>query len=155
MSDPEAHSVIARIAAYTPLPAKEVKRFIKFAIVGAIGAVIDFAILNLLALGLGWPNLLANAVSFSCAVLSNFTWNRLWTFPESRQLPLPPQLGQFAIVSVIGLGINTLVFYVIDQFLIRNGFSQGQALNIAKAFAILVVLFWNFTANRLWTYRKV
>jgi putative flippase GtrA len=25
--------------------------------------------------------------------------------------------------------------------------------NFAKAFAIGVVLFWNFTANRLWTYR--
>jgi putative flippase GtrA len=27
------------------------------------------------------------------------------------------------------------------------------AFNLAKAIAIVVVLFWNFGANRLWTYR--
>ena len=37
---------------------KEFTRFVKFAIVGSLGAVIDFALLNLLHSGLGWPLLL-------------------------------------------------------------------------------------------------
>lgn len=149
------HPLIARIAASTPLHPKEFSRFLKFAVVGAFGAIVDFAILNLLALGFGVPDLIANAISFTCAVISNFTWNRLWTYPESRQLRKRQQLPQFVLVSMVGLGINTIVLYFADRFLLNLGLSQAMALNLAKAFAILVVLFWNFGANRLWTYRKV
>ncbi|MCP4199627.1 MAG: GtrA family protein [Proteobacteria bacterium] len=151
----EAHPLIARIAAHTPMDPKEIERFIKFATVGAFGAVVDFALLNFLALGLGWPDLLANTVSFTVAVISNFTWNRFWTFPETRNIRKRNQLPQFAVVSVIGLAINTVVLYFTKLILVNQGVGDAIALNIAKAFAILVVLFWNFGANRLWTYRDV
>lgn len=144
-----------RVAAMTPLNPKELERFIKFAIVGASGAIVDFAVLNILALGLGVPDLLANAISFTCAVVSNFTWNRLWTFPETRSIKKRQQLPQFGIVSIVGLAINTAVLYFAKRFLVSHGMSDALALNLAKAFAILVVLFWNFGANRLWTYKTV
>lgn len=150
-----AHKLFARLSAVLPIPTKELERFVKFALVGAFGAVVDFTVLNLLAVGLDWPNLLANAVSFSCAVISNFTWNRLWTYPESRQIRKRKQLPRFALVSVIGLGINSVVLYLMDRFLLGRGLGEVPALNIAKAIAILVVLFWNFSVNRLWTYRQV
>ena len=154
-SSTETHPLFARIAASSPFPAKELERFVKFGIVGTIGAIIDFAILNLLVVGLGWPDLLANAVSFTCAVLSNFTWNRLWTYPETRQQPLLPSLGQFAVVSMFGLAINSVVFYFAKMELEMHGVHEHVALNIAKALAIMVVLFWNFIVNRLWTFRHV
>lgn len=147
--------MISRLAAISPIHPKETERFIKFAIVGTVGAIVDFAILNLLVFGFGVPDLVANAISFTCAVISNFTWNRLWTYPESRQFRKRRQLPQFVLVSIVGLGINTVVLYFVDSFLIGLGLSQALALNIAKAFAILVVLFWNFGANRLWTYRQI
>ena len=59
------------------------------------------------------------------------------------------------MVSIIGLGINTVVLYFTKLFLVNQGVEDAIALNIAKAFAILVVLFWNFGVNRLWTYRAV
>ncbi len=150
---------------------KEVERFIKFAIVGAIGAMVDFAVLNVMklvfegiGLGVGWNVTLdpheiqlaaANTVSFSVAVLSNFTWNRLWTFPESRERPLGSQLGQFAIVNVLGWGINTVLLLVMDQLVFQHFVSVRLSYNLAKAFAIGVVLFWNFGVNRVWTYRGI
>ncbi len=150
---------------------KELKRFIKFALVGALGAVVDFAVLNLtkglferLGMGIGWQGPLApheiqlaiaNTISFSSAVLSNFTWNRLWTFPESRQRPLAGQLAQFAIVNVLGWGINTVLLLVMDRYVFRQFVSLRLSYNLAKAFAIGVVLFWNFGINRIWTYRGI
>ena len=150
---------------------KELERFIKFAIVGTIGAVVDFTVLNIMkrvfeavGLGVGWDVALdphqiqlvaANAISFSAAVLSNFTWNRLWTFPESRERPLGGQLVQFAIVNIIGLAINTILLLVLDQFVFQNLFSERVSYNLAKACAIVVVLFWNFGINRIWTYRGI
>ena len=150
---------------------RELERFIKFAIVGAIGAVVDFIVLNIMkalfesvGLGEGWsvglePHqmqlIAANAISFSTAVLSNFTWNRLWTFPESRERPLGTQLVQFSVVNVLGLVINTVVLVVLDQYVFQNFFTVRMSYNLAKAVAIAVVLFWNFGINRIWTYRGI
>jgi putative flippase GtrA len=131
---------------------KEFVRFVKFAIVGAIGAVIDFGVLNLMHKAFFWPLLWANTLSVSIAILSNFTWNRLWTFPESRSRRKREQLPQFALINFVGLGINNLIVVGLAAFF--SGFiADPWHYNLAKAIAIGVVLFWNFGANRLWTYR--
>src|SRR5262245_31587522 len=88
---------------------KEVKRFVKFALVGAAGSITDFAVLNFLVLVAGFPLILANACSFSAAVLQNFFLNRRWTFPESRERHASGQIARFALVSIVGLGINQVV----------------------------------------------
>jgi len=150
---------------------KELERFFKFAIVGTIGAVVDFTVLNIMkwifeqvGLGEGWGGSLephqiqlaaANTISFSAAVLNNFTWNRLWTFPESRQRPLGRQLVQFSIVNIIGLVINTVLLLFMDRYVFSNLVGPRLSYNLAKAFAIVVVLFWNFGINRMWTYRDI
>ena len=150
---------------------KKIERFIKFAIVGAIGAAVDFAVLNIMklvfeeiGLGEGWnvdasarqiQLTVANIISFSAAVLSNFTWNRLWTFPESRERPLGTQLLQFTIVNITGLLINTLILVGLDQYVLQHVLSARLSYNVAKAIAICVVLFWNFGMNLIWTYRGI
>ena len=88
-------------------------------------------------------------------MLSNFTWNRLWTFPESRERPLGSQLAQFATVNVIGLLINTVILVVMDTYVFSHFVSERLSYNLAKAFAIGVVLFWNFGVNRIWTYKGI
>jgi putative flippase GtrA len=131
---------------------KEVRRFVKFSIVGAVGAIIDFGLLNLLHGVLGWPLFWANTVSVSAAIVSNFTWNRLWTYPESRTRKKRRQLPQFTMVNLIGLLINNLIVVGVDA-LLRPVIGEPYSYNIAKLIAIGVVLFWNFGINRLWTYR--
>jgi putative flippase GtrA len=133
---------------------RELVRFLKFATVGVIGMVVDFTMLNLLVAVVGLPVWLANIFSFSAAVVSNFTWNRLWTFPESRSRPLFRQLGQFALVNVVGLVINEAVLLLVLA-LIRNFIPAPWNYNLAKAFAIGVVLFWNYFVNRMWTYKGI
>jgi putative flippase GtrA len=150
---------------------REVERFAKFAIVGVIGSVVDFTVLNVMkrlfeamGLGVGWNTALdphqiqliaANTISFSLAVLSNFTWNRLWTFPESRERPIGSQLAQFSVINVLGLVINTVILVALDQYVFQYFFSERLSYNLAKAFAIGVVLFWNFGMNRIFTYRGI
>ncbi|RME71897.1 MAG: GtrA family protein [Chloroflexi bacterium] len=131
---------------------KELTRFVKFAIVGAIGAVIDFGLLNLMKGYFGWPLLWANTLSVSVAIISNFTWNRLWTFPESRSRKKRVQLVQFALVNVVGLLINNVIVVGLDAVFVPY-VGEPLSYNLAKAIAIGVVLFWNFGANRIWTYR--
>jgi len=150
---------------------KEVGRFLKFMVVGTLGAVVDFGILNVLKiafraygidLGMWRPlrlftvegNLtIANTISFTCAVLSNFAWNRLWVYPESRSKPLTGQLGQFFVVNIAGLAINLTVLNALDPFF--KPLLGFYSYNAAKAVATIVVMFWNFFVNRVWTYGDV
>ncbi len=133
---------------------RELVRFLKFATVGIVGMIVDLTILNVLHKLFGLELLIANSMSFTAAVISNFTWNRLWTFPESRSRPLISQLGQFAIVNIIGLGINNFVLWMVFQA-IRGYVADPWNYNLAKIMAIGVVLFWNYGVNRMWTYRGI
>ncbi len=140
---------------------REVKRFVKFAMVGTAGMVTHMVIFNILMLGLRLDPRLANAAGFIAAVVQNFTLNRRWTFPESRSRGAGTQLGQFAVVSVVGLLINSAVFWVVshtlepfwDALIADPTLAHWLNNNFALATAIGVVLFWNFTINRLWTFR--
>jgi putative flippase GtrA len=131
----------------------EIGRFCKFGIVGTIGAVVDFSVLNLGIQVFDLAKWLANTFSFSAAVLSNFTWNRLWTYPESRNQPIGPQLAQFLTVNLAGYVINQAIFLSLDRWALSAWGTWGY--NISKAIAIGVVLFWNYGINRIWTYRHI
>jgi putative flippase GtrA len=69
---------------------KEQGRFLRFAVVGVIGAVIDFGAFNILTIAFHLTALVAQTISFTLAVLSNFIWNRYWTYPDSRNKPVGP-----------------------------------------------------------------
>lgn len=143
---------------------KERNRFIKFALVGAFGSVIDFAVMNMLSHWAGMPLVLAGTISFICAVLNNFTWNRLWTYPESRSRPLMNQLGMFFAVNVAGIAIRAPILHFGEPPLLRlvqQVFhttyltAEVYAKNLTLATAIGIVMLWNFFVNRYWTYSDI
>lgn len=145
---------IRRLSARTGLNPVELTRFIKFAIVGAIGMVVDLTVLTFSREILGLPLTLAVALGFSIAVVNNFTWNRFWTFPESRKRPIAGQLVQFTVVNLIGLAINEVIVLGLHP-LFSTMIHDPFAYLAAKVIAIGVVLFWNYGANRIWTYKGI
>jgi len=143
---------------------KEVERFLKFAVVGCIGAVVDFGIFNLLTNLFFVQAVWSSVVSFIAAVISNFIWNRYWTYPDSRSKPLGRQSVQFLVVSLAGLGIRTPLFAWLETVLVplfKNILPPNTISpvfcghNLSLAIAIVVVMMWNFFANRMWTYNDV
>ena len=144
--------------------ANERRRFLKFAMVGSLGAVVDFSVFNLLTLLTPIPALLASVISFLTAVTHNFLWHRFWTFPDSRSKALSKQWVQFALVSLVGLSIRTPLFALLekplrvlfDRLALPLPFSPSfLGHNLALAIVILIVMVWNFIANRLWTFNDV
>lgn len=162
---------LSRILSFAHANSKELTRFLKFSVVGTLGALIDFGTLNLLILIFGFSKVVANTCSFTAAVLSNFVWNRLWTFPEARDRPIAPQLVQFFLVNIGGLLLNQAIFLSLDAWVLGEtgilatpmaalalniGLDHFElAYNSSKAIATIIVLFWNFGANRLWTFRGI
>lgn len=145
---------------------RERGRFLRFAFVGVVGAIVDFGTFNLMHGLLGISPITAQVISFTAAIISNFLWNRYWTYPDSRSKPIAQQLSQFAMISVIGLAIRTPLFAFLKGPLPRlfttlrfpplNRFDPAfLGYNLALAIAVVVVMFWNFFVNRYWTYNDV
>jgi putative flippase GtrA len=144
---------------------RERTRFIRFAIVGAIGAVVDFGVMNLLVNLFSAPLVLAGTLSFIAAVLSNFIWNRYWTYPDSRSKPVVRQWIEFLVVNALGLLIRIPVLALLEPVILLlilhlpfeiPLFSPDVISdNLTLAVAVVIVMFWNFFVNRYWTYNDV
>jgi putative flippase GtrA len=168
-------SIITNVANRYGIKPKEAERFTKFLLVGTLGFVIDFGTLTFLVEVVGLPAIvasqtplselaglvIANTIAFSLAVLSNFTWNRYWTYPESRAKRKRVQLPQFAVVSILGLLINNAILALttpLFEQLIAGIAIVPDTIDgyvPAKILATIVVLFWNFFVNRYWTFGNV
>ncbi len=182
LSTPIDRFIIALASRFGDRRAKEVERFIKFAFIGMLGFVIDFGILFILQstalpaadeqnMALPLNVALATTISFTLAVCSNYIWNRLWTYPDSRSYSVRRQLTQFTIVSVIGWIGRT--FWITSSFAFFGAWSttaiQGILADynpvlqdelklgtmISQFIGVIVVMIWNFLANRYWTFNDV
>jgi putative flippase GtrA len=136
----------------------------KFMAVGAIGAVVDFGVANILTHFLGLALVAAGTISLACAIVSNFIWNRYWTYPESRSRRLAHQLGMFALVNLAGVAIRIPILHYgepIARGAMENGpqfallSAEFVARNATLAVAVGIVMLWNFFVNRYWTYNDI
>jgi putative flippase GtrA len=142
---------------------QERRRFLKFMAVGVFGAMIDFGIMNLFSKLFGMALVWAGTISFICAIISNFIWNRYWTYPDSRSRPFSRQLVMFFVVNVAGLAIRLPILHFLEPPMDRlfahlslNIFTPVfLGKNFTLAVAVGVVMLWNFFVNRYWTYNDV
>ena len=154
-----------------------VRQFVKFAIVGASNSVINFGLSNLLHYKLDWPLIPALTAAFFLSVLNGFFWNRHWTFKQARGKPAHTQSLQFLLVNIVGWLLNTSIVVLIvagvkshGRGLLGNPEELGHIVNAmltntgkheygpllfngALLVATGVVVFWNFFANRHWTFK--
>lgn len=148
----------------TIIDSRERTRFLKFAVVGAVGSVVDFGVMNLLTRAFSMRLVYAGTISFICAVINNFIGNRYWTYPESRSRHILHQLGMFFVVNAIGIAIRIPILHFVEPPL-EGAFARMSAFgsispdvlakNATLALAIGIVMLWNFFVNRYWTYNDV
>lgn len=181
-------AMLAGVSGRFGINPKEAERFLKFVVVGAIGFIVDFGVLNLLLttaanwvaegnwlydllVGIGLSAsfvttlgpTVAASISFVAAVTSNFLWNRYWTYPDSRTRRKRLQLPMFVLVSIAGILIRIPIITVAHPLLrslvagipLLRPYAGRLGANLALAISVVVVMFWNFFANRYWTYNNV
>jgi putative flippase GtrA len=143
---------------------RERMRFIKFMVVGAFGALVDFGVMNLLTRLFTLPLVSAGTISFICAVISNFIWNRYWTYPESRSRHPARQLVMFFAVNTAGILIRIPILHFLEPPLLRiitplhwieTLTPDFLAKNLTLAIAVGIVMLWNYFVNRYWTYNDI
>ncbi len=119
-------------------------QFLRFAVVGAIATIIQFSILVALVELAHVNELIANAVGFAFAATANYLMNRYFTFAGTSSHAGYGML-KFAVTSLIGLGVNSLIF--------KAFMSVGIYYMIAWALATGLTLIWNYSAARLIVFR--
>ena len=119
-------------------------KFLKFGVVGFTGVVVDFGLTYLFRNIFKVNQYLSNAIGFMVAASSNYILNRVWTFKSSNPKVMV-EYGEFLLISLIGLGINSLILWIlVSKFKWHFYFS--------KLIAIAITTVWNFIANLLFTF---
>lgn len=125
--------------------ASNIKLFFKYCIGGGMAFVVNFFLLFILTEYVGLYYLMSEAIAFVCAGAVNYSYNRIFTFQNGYK-----KIGrQFLLFLVIGAGGLMLDLYIMG-FLVEK---FGIWYMFAKLLSAFVVLFYNFTGNRLITFK--
>lgn len=122
-------------------------QFFRFCVTGTINTVVDFIVyLGLTRSFAYWENhlVLATGISFVVASTNSYVMNKYWTFKDKFGKHVI-QYPKFITVALIGLSINVGLFYVFVHLVHINDIAS-------KVLVAGVVLFWNYLANKLWTF---
>lgn len=122
-------------------------RFVRFALVGLSGVLVDMLILYLLSdpETLGWGLTRSKIVAAEVAILNNFLWNDRWTFrdlarDDTGRGAWLRRLLKFNLICLAGLAINVVVLNLLFNVVGMNRY-------VANLLAIATVTTWNFGMN--------
>jgi dolichol-phosphate mannosyltransferase len=130
-----------------------ISRFLRFAVVGLSGVVVDMGLLYLLSdpAMLGWGLTRSKLIAAEVAIVNNFVWNDMWTFgdlakDQRRFGQRIKRFAKFQLVCLMGLVLNTVLLNLQFNLLGVNRY-------VANAIAIAVVTAWNFWLNMKLSWR--
>jgi dolichol-phosphate mannosyltransferase len=125
----------------------ELHRFLKFVAVGAVGAILNLAVLyGLTELGLFY--LVAGLFGIEAGLLSNFFLNRSWTFKDRQTRGLGyvlTALYRDHVVRFIGIVINLIILWLLTSVF-------GLYYLTSQVIGIAVAMLWNYSGNQWWTW---
>lgn len=134
------------------------KQFIKYAIVGIVGAIIDWALFFILRDLLDFNYVLAHIISSVAAIINNFLLNTCFTFKIKDKM-LKRGMS-FLFIGLIGLIIGTILLPVTVNLI---SFFEDQHINmldkktiqsISKLIVTIIIALGQFTFNKFLTFRK-
>lgn len=122
---------------------KLIVALLRFGVVGAVGTVVNLAVLELLHGQLGWGFTRSSALATEVAIIGNYLGNELWTF-HHRKLSLR-RLVQFNATMLVGAVVQVTAATLLERLM---PYLLAQALGIAIGSGL------NFAFNFGWTWRK-
>lgn len=121
-----------------------VLKFLKFGVVGFSGVFVNFGVTWLFKEIFKLNKYVSNILGFVVAATTNYLLNRWWTF-QSNNPEVGVEYAKYFLISIIGLGIDTLTVYLLNGKLKWNFY-------LSKVFAIGTATLWNFFGNLLFTF---
>lgn len=127
------------------------KRFVKFLIVGGTGFIIQYIVLYL-SIKADIPQHIGAALSAEAAILSNFSFNNLWTFKDTKEIKekgsIFRRLVKFNTASLSAIAIQSVSIYIfvhlLGEMIAIFGYSVHTSLIVLFPTIIILVIPLNY-----------
>jgi len=129
----------------------DLRRFIKFGIVGGSGIFVNMGLLWFFTEVIGFYIPISSVLAIALAMINNFIWNDLWTWRDRRTPGVKAyfiRMAKFITVSSIAayvgnLGVLCILYYFFHM-----------KLMISNMFGIAVGTILNYSVNNFWTFKS-
>lgn len=126
------------------------RQLLLFCIAGTLGFLVDAGVVSLLVNVSGWDPYLGRLVSFLCAVVATFAFNRRYTFAASERQSLSKQFARYLLAMtggfVVNYGAYALLVWRVE--LVR----EWPVIGVAVGSVLGLVV--NFISSRYWVFRS-
>jgi putative flippase GtrA len=113
----------------------------RYALVGGLAFVVDFGALAILWKFAGVHYLWAAAFAFVLGLVTNYIISVAWVFDKRSQKNWQVEFAIFALLGVLGLGINELSMFVLTGL-------AGLHPLASKIVSTAVTFLWNFISRK-------
>lgn len=124
-----------------------IKEFIKFAIVGALGTLVNIFILFLFTDIFKMYYIFSEIIAFITSGINNYLLDKIWAFKEELQEYIVRKYSQFLLISILSLLINLSILFILVEYF-------GWWYILAEIVAIICAFFINYLGNKFWTFKK-
>ena len=117
-------------------------QFIRYGFVGGIAAVVNIGMLYVFADMFHIYYIVSNVLSFTLGLIVNYILSKKFVFGNSTSISKINEFIIYAIIGVIGLGLDTLLLWI---------FTEKMALfyMVSKIISTIIVFVWNFGARKI------
>ena len=129
---------------------KEIKRLVKFGIVGLSGVGVNMGTFWVLTRGVGLYDLVALIFGIEASIVSNFILNDIWTFSDRRFGRIKSAIGRALKFNLVSIGAIVIYYATYTPLTRELGVKDMLALLIAIGLGVV----WNFGVNSLWTWER-
>jgi putative flippase GtrA len=117
-------------------------QFVRYFVAGGLAFVVDFSALYVFTVFLHIHYLVSAALSFGIGLAVNYSISILWVFNSRVVQNRGLELAIFALLAIIGLGLNELIMYIATEFV-------GLYFMHSKIVATGFTFVFNFLSRRI------
>ena len=117
-------------------------QFIRYFFVGGVAAVVNIGMLYIFTDICHIYYLISNVLSFTMGLIVNYILSKKFVFQEETKLNKTKEFLIYAIIGILGLGIDTLLMGIFTSVL-------SIYYMISKIISTMLVFIWNFGARKV------
>ena len=127
---------------------RQSEEFIRFALVGLSGLLVNLGSYVLLTRKMGLNIALASPVAIELSILSNYFLNDVWTFKHRRvTIPAYRKLFRFHVAAALAGSLNYLVFLTLVYYMHVYDI-------LTNVIGISIGMLVNYSLNSIWTWHR-
>jgi len=122
-------------------------QFFRYCFVGGLAFIVDYGLLYMLTEYAGLHYLVSATISFVAGLLVNYALSTWWIFRKSKLKNKMAEFTIFALIGVIGLGLNNLLLYLFTDVI-------GIYYMVSKLITAALVMIWNFAGRKIILFKN-